>query len=134
MPLDILAAFLLFKTNMARLRSNITLIRGDSSSIGFEFQENGVASDLTGCTVFFTAKPALTDDAGDTTAVIAVEVTSHTNPTAGITTIPLSSTDTDVDPGEYYYDIQVKKVDSSIVSIPAQLLTVSADVTRRTTE
>lgn len=118
---------------MAKLRSNLNLIRGDSSSIGFEFQENGVASDLTGCTVFFTAKPALTNDTGDTSAVITVEVTSHTNPTAGITTIPLTSTDTNVDPGEYYYDIQVKKVDNSIVSIPAQLLTISADVTRRTT-
>jgi len=118
---------------MAKLRSNITLIRGDSSSIRFEFQENGVASDLTGCTVFFTAKPALTNDTGDTTAVITVEVTSHTDPTNGITTIPLSSTDTDVAPADYYYDIQVKKVDGSIVSIPAQLLTVQADVTRRIT-
>ena len=111
-------------------KSNITLVRGDSSSIEVEFSQDGTPIDITGSTVFLTVKPALTDDTGDTTAVIKVEVTSHTNPTAGITTIPLSATDTDVDPGDYYYDIQLVK-DGLVTSIPYQMLTVRADVTRR---
>lgn len=112
---------------------DINITRGDSESIRFELTDDGVAVDLTGSTVFFTAKPALTDDDTDSTAVIHVEVTSHTDPTNGITTIPLSATDTDVAPGTYYYDIQVKKADDTIVSIRYRLLKVWADVTRRTT-
>lgn len=108
-------------------RADIFLIRGDSTSIDITF--SGV--DLTGSTVFFTAKPALTDDAGDTTAVITVEVVSHTDATAGKTSIPLTATDTDVEPGTYYYDIQIKN-GTNITSIPARKLIVYADVTRRT--
>lgn len=118
---------------MATIKPDINLIRGDSSSIAFEFTEGGTASDLTGATVFFTAKPALTNDTTDSTAVIEVEVTSHTDPTAGKTVIPLSSTDTDVTPGIYFYDIQVIRADDTVVSIPARKLEVFADVTRRTT-
>lgn len=116
---------------MASLRPDIVLIRGDSSSIGFEFTEGGVASDLTGATVFFTVKPTLDADATDAAAVIAVEVTDHTDPTHGKTVIPLSGADTTVTPGDYFYDIQVKNGDT-ITSIPARKLTVVADVGRRT--
>lgn len=107
---------------------DLFIIRGDNVSINFNV--SGV--DLTGATVFFTAKPELTDDAGDTTAVIAVETTSHTDPTAGRTVIELSPTDTNVEPGIYYYDIQIKKADGQIASIPARKMRIWADVTRRT--
>jgi hypothetical protein len=117
---------------MATIKPDINITRGDDTSIGFELTNNGVPVDLTGSTVFFTAKPALTDDSGDTNAVISVEVTNHTDPTNGITSIPLTATDTDVDPAEYYYDIQVKKQDTTIVSIRYRKLKVWADVTRRT--
>lgn len=108
---------------------DLFIIRGDSASISFAM--TGV--DLTGATVFFTAKPALTDDAADTTAVITKEVTSHTDPTNGRTMIELDPTDTDVEPGIYFYDIQVKKASGAIVSIPARKLRIWADVTRRNT-
>lgn len=108
-------------------KSDIFLIRGDSASITFTIS----GLDLTGTTVFFTAKPALVDDSGDSTAVITKEVTVHSNPTAGVTIIELDSTDTDVTPGTYYYDVQIKD-GSTITSIPARKLTVYADVTRRT--
>lgn len=116
---------------MATVKVDITLIRGDSSSIDFTLTDNNSPVDLTGATVFFTAKPALTNDVSDNTAVITVEVTSHTNPTAGETTIPLSDTDTDVTPGEYYYDIQVKRDGNVITSIHYRKLEIVADVTRR---
>ncbi len=116
---------------MASIKPDINIIRGDTSSIAFEFSESGVATDLTGATVFFTAKPALTNDTTDSTAVISVEVTSHSDPTAGKTIIPLTDDDTDVTPGIYWYDIQVKKADGTITSIPARKLEIFADVTRR---
>lgn len=115
---------------MATIRPDIELIRGDSSSIDFTLE--GV--DLTGATVFFTAKSVIDNDADDSTAAIAVEVTSHDDPTNGHTIIPLSATDTNVTPGEYFYDIQVKASDgTTITSIRYRKLEVFADITRRTT-
>lgn len=108
-------------------RADIFLLRGDSATINFTLTN----TDLSGSTVFFTAKPALTDDADDTTAVITKETTSHTNPTAGETAIILTPEDTDVEPGTYYYDIQVVIDVNTIISIPARKLIVYADVTRR---
>jgi hypothetical protein len=116
---------------MASIKPDITLIRGDTSSIDFEFTSSGSAIDLTGATVFFTAKPDLTNDTTDSTAVISVEVTSHTDPENGQTIIPLTDDDTDVTPGIYLYDIQLKRADGTITSIPARKLEVVADVTRR---
>lgn len=114
---------------MATLKPDITLIRGDSASILFTLE----GQDLTGTTIFFTAKPALTNDTGDETAVITIETTSHSNPTAGETVIVLTPADTNVAPGEYFYDIQVKRDSNTITSIRARKLEVVADVTRRTT-
>lgn len=116
---------------MASIKPDIKIIRGDSASIAFEFTESGSPADLAGAIVFFTAKPDLTNDITDSTAVIAVEVTDHTDPAGGKTTIPLSDNDTDVTPGIYWYDIQVKRSDGTIASIPARKLEIVADVTRR---
>lgn len=107
-------------------KPDLNLIRGDSYSISVN-----LGRDLTGATVFFTAKPALTNDTDDANAVIEKEVTVHDDAAAGQTTIALTPSDTDVEPGEYYYDIQVKS-GSDIVSTPVRKLKVYADVTRRT--
>lgn len=76
---------------------------------------NGNAVDLTGATVYFTAKTAESDtDATDTNAAIAKDVTVHVDengdPSAdsGITTIVLDADDTTINPANYYYDITVK--------------------------
>lgn len=113
---------------MASLRPDITLIRGDTSSISLTL--TGI--DLTGATVFFTAKAAIDNAVDDSAAAITVETTDHVDPANGVTSIPLSSSDTNVTPGEYYYDIQVKKADNSIISIPYRKLEIVADITRRT--
>lgn len=112
-------------------KCDLTIIRGDTEDIGFELKNDGVAVDLTGSSVYFTAKPALTADNDDNTAVIQVEVISHTDPTNGITVIPLTPSDTDVTPGTYYYDIQIKSATGVITSIKHRQLEVIADVTRR---
>lgn len=107
---------------------DLHLIRGDSYTIKFTIS----GMDLTGATVFFTVKSAIDADATDAAALIAVEVTDHLNPTAGVTEIPLSASDTTVTPGEYYYDIQVKK-GSTVTSIPVRRCKIYGDITRRTT-
>ncbi len=114
---------------MATLRPDIEIIRGDTDSITFTLDSDGTPVDLTGSTVFFTAKSSL-DDA-DVDAVISIEVTRHSDPTNGTTIIPLSSSDTDITPGEYFYDIQVKN-GSNVTSIRYRKMEILTDVTRRT--
>jgi len=113
---------------------NLEIIRGDTTNITLTItDQDGVAIDLTDSTVYFTAKPAFDDDALDAEAVITKEVTSHTDPTNGITVIPLTASDTDIETGIYYYDVQVKDAAGAIFSLPARQLKVVEDVTRRTT-
>ncbi len=115
---------------MATVRPDIEIVRGDTESITFTLERDGTPVNLTGTTVFFTAKSGLDDV--DASAAIAISVTSHSDPTNGITIIPLSSTNTDITPGEYFYDIQVKD-GATITSIPYRKLEILTDVTRRTT-
>jgi len=112
-------------------RPDLFFIRGDSGSINFSLP----GTDITGGTIFFTAKLAIDADATDAAAVISIEVTdfSGSDPTQGECVIPLTPTDTAVTPGIYYYDIQVKTAAGTIISIPVRKLEVFGDVTRRTT-
>ena len=65
-------------------------------------------------------------------AVISKTVTSHTNPTGGLTEIVLSPTDTDIDVGTYDYDMQYKTDTGDIVTFEKGNYKILADVTRRT--
>lgn len=58
------------------------------------------------------------DIGNDTTAIIAKYNTSHDDPLNGETIFDITSTDTNHEPGEYEYDIQIKYPDNSIMSIP----------------
>lgn len=114
-------------------KPDIQIIRGDSVSIEVDVNEGTTPVDVTGLTVFFTAKPALTDDITDSTAVITKTVTSIEDPVNGVIYIQLEPSDTNKTPGIYYYDIQFKDVDGVITSIPSGILEIVPDVTRRTT-
>ena len=106
---------------------DLFIIRGDSASINFTM----AGTDLTGGTVFFTAKAVVDDAVDDAAAAITKEVTEHTDPATGTTVIELSPTDTNVAPGIYFYDIQVKTAGGKITSIPTRKLRIWSDVTRR---
>jgi hypothetical protein len=111
----------------------LQIIRGDSQSIAVTFEdEDGNALDLTGKTVFFTVKDIDDDADNDDDALIKKEVTNHTDPTAGKTTITIASTDTDLTPNDYVFDLQVKDIVGNIMSTQRSVLEVVADVTRRT--
>lgn len=110
-------------------KPDLFIIRQDTASITLTL--SGI--DLTGATVFFTAKPTISNSADDSDATIEKTVTSHSDPENGETVIELTSSDTDVTPGKYYYDIQIKNADGSIVSIPVRILQIFGDITRRTT-
>lgn len=111
--------------------SELEIYRGDSKTYTLTFTDgDGAAIDITGWTIFFTAKRLESD--ADADAVITKDVTSHTSPTEGLSAITLSATDTNVNPKKYYYDIQVKKDDGSIITLTKDKLEILTDITRRT--
>jgi len=95
---------------------DIEIKRGNTLPITVTITDaNGAAVDLTGATVYFTAKAAESDtDATDNNATIKKDVTDHVDETGaasaedGITTIVLDADDTTVTPKTYFYDITVK--------------------------
>lgn len=114
--------------------ADLDIIRGDDLSIDFTYQDSdGNAIDLTGATVYLTIKSDIDDDATDTEAVITKDVSSHTDPTNGITVIALTDSDTDVATGFYVADIQVKDSGGDIDSSETFTVQVVGDITRRTT-
>lgn len=111
--------------------TNLELRRGDTKVYALHFTDSsGEDINITGWTVFFTAS-ADPEPTNDDNAIIKKTVTVHSDPTNGRTTVILSATDTNI-LGDYYYDIQVKRVDNSIITVIQGLLTFNADQTRRT--
>lgn len=84
--------------------------------------------DLTDATVYFTAKSAYDNDVTDAAAVIKKDITVHSDPTAGITTLALSSDETSITPGEYLCDVQVKLVDGTVIIYKPETLTIEPAV------
>ena len=74
------------------------------------FKKNGAYKDITDWTIYFTVKSNMNDT--DASAKISKTVTSHSDPTNGITLITLDPTDTDLDAGNYYFDIGFKDDES----------------------
>lgn len=113
----------------------LTTFRGDTFTLNFEFTDDdtGDPIDITGWILFFTMKEKVSDT--DANALIKKEVTVHSNPTGGISAVTLESTDTDEDEyvGNFFYDVQAKRPDTSIVTLCKGIIYFDSDVTRRVT-
>ena len=90
--------------------------------------ETGTAIDITGDTIFFTVKINKTDP--DVDALISKDITSHTDPTAGETQIDLTTSDTTIAAGEYYFDIK-RLHGSNINTVVNGVFRAFQDVTTR---
>jgi len=89
--------------------TSLSVNRKNTKSYNLTITENDIAKDITGYTVKFTVKKNTNDlDGDDVRALIAKEVTSHTNPTQGLTLISLTTSDTTLNPGAYIYDIKLR--------------------------
>lgn len=113
------------------MSKNLTTYRGDDYTLNLTFRTSaGAVINITGYTIFMTVKAEKTDL--DAAALISKTVTNHSDPTNGITAIALSSSDTNVTPGTYFYDIQMKDGAGKITTVMDGLITFSQDITLRT--
>jgi len=109
-----------------------TVERGDTLTIPLEFQVDDITpQSIVGWTIFFTLKKNKNDT--DAQAIISKDVTSHLDPTNGITSITVTATETNTLLGPYYYDIQYKDADANIITIIKGTITFIVDITRRIT-
>lgn len=113
--------------------SDITITRGDTIKRNLTFKDaDGTAIDITGWTVSFTVRKKIPVKAivTDVDAIIAKVITTHITPISGLSTFTLSKTDTNIDPGTYFYDIQVKNVAGEVSTITSGKFIVEYDITR----
>jgi len=107
----------------------LEVYRGDSKTYELEFlDEQGNKLDLTNVEITFTVKRSVYDD--DSQAIIQKIITSHTDPTNGITRISLTPADTDKEDGVYVFDIQMKDSLNNIKTLVVGRFYIKPDVTR----
>lgn len=96
--------------------SEISMNKGDDLPYTLTFKDSsGDVIDITDWTVSFMVKTDINDT--DDEAIITKTVTSHTDPTAGITTITINRSDTtSLNYGKYSYNIRVIKNDGKYKS------------------
>lgn len=81
---------------------------------------------LTSNTCYFTVK--INKDDTDATALIAKSWTSHTDATAGITSLELTTTESNIAVGRYFYELKRKDSNSKIYSCLTGELEVVQDI------
>jgi hypothetical protein len=114
--------------------ANIKFYKGATKVYPLTFTENSVAVDITNWIVFFTVKKYMNaedDDADIKHNIGLLQDYEHTNPTEGETKVSLGASDTNLTPGNYYYDITIKKDGGDIVPVVGGTLTVLQPVTTR---
>ena len=114
--------------------ADFEVFKGDAKNFVITVKQNGVAVDITGYTFFMTVKDDINNS--DTNANIKKTVTNHTDPTAGITTIALTPTDTDIvissSTKNYVYDVRMKDTSGNITTLLSGVFKVKQPITSDT--
>ena len=93
------------------MATDLNIYEGEDKTWSVTIKDSdGVVMDITGYTFLFVIKNNRDDT--DANAVIKKEITSHSDPTNGITQITIDSADTSGKSGEYLYDYQWKDASS----------------------
>lgn len=111
----------------------LKIIRGSSDTIEVSYydEDNKAPVNLTGGTVYFTAKKKLSD-ADNAPDTIKKDVTSHSNPTAGESVIALVPADTEGKKlGPYIYDVKLVTADGKHIPSKQLKMELVQEVTER---
>lgn len=118
---------------MPKLGKSINnVIRGDTRTVNLTFLESDGSTpiNLAGGTVYFTVQDS--SDPADDSATLKFQktATSFTDAAAGEHTFTLTHSDTNIDPGTYWYDAQFKDAVGSYLSSYRGKFVVQSDITR----
>jgi len=104
--------------------------KGDTKIINLELKDkDGIAINLSGATIYFTAKTDLRK--GDVDAEIQKIITTHTDENSGKSRIKLSPADsTNLTAGIYFYDIQLKDSVGDITTLYSSKFELLEGVTK----
>ncbi len=92
-------------------------------------KDTGAEEDITGWTFYFTVKLNMLDT--DANTKISKDITIHEDAIHGKTIIELSTSDTDLDTGSYYYDIKYKDDEANVGIMISGRITIAEPVTQR---
>ena len=109
----------------------LSIIKSTDNSIKLNFTENGEPFDITGYEVLFTVKAECKIGKDDDEALITKDITVHSNPEQGESTLDLSAEDTNIPAGNYYWDLRLIK-DGVITQTKRDTIEVVEGITKRT--
>jgi len=112
------------------MANEITIYRGDRHSITVTVTDADAAFDLTDYTMTLTCKKNLSDTDAQAQFQVAAVITT---PATGIGVITLLPTHTTIEPGNYYYDIQINSGTTLVYTVVTSTLTIGYDITRTAT-
>lgn len=110
----------------------MNVYRGDDKVFDINVTDSeGEIVDITGYTVKFTVRAEANDD----TYLIHKTTPSGSgisliDPTNGVARLSLSSTDTDLTPGKYVYDVEVTDTNGRVSTVVVDTFKIIRDVTR----
>lgn len=119
--------------------TDLRMTRGDDKAFAFVLTTaSGDPLDLTGASVYMTAKEAYSDtDDGATfqkTNLDGITVLNAANGLIRVDLVPTDTEDLDDRRVRLYYDIQVRDADDKVTTVQSGRLVVYPDVTLTTTE
>ena len=103
---------------------NLEVVAKDSKTYTLRLKKNGVSVDISGWSLFFTAKVDFNDL--DSVAVISKNILfpANSESEAGIGYFTLTSSDTDLDVGEFFYDAKFIDTDLRVTFLRGKLIIV----------
>lgn len=108
---------------------DLQIFKGTTKIYDIIFKKNGIVTDISDWTVYFTAKEKMKDE--DNIAKIKKDISSHLDPVNGKTVIELSADDTDLPTKSYYYDISYKDDEGNVGVLLWGRLKIAKPVTTR---
>lgn len=117
---------------MAKLGKTIAnVIRGDTRTVNLTFLESDGSTpiNLSGGTVYFTVNSS-SDPSNDSSVAFQKIADNFTDAAEGQHTFTLTHADTNIEPGNYWYDAQFKDAVGNYTSSYRGKFIVQSDITR----
>ena len=110
---------------------NVEMVRGTDKILSYEITYDGMPVDISGWTAWLTVRKdiPLTSVINDLDAIISKRI-DVIDGTSGKVSFALTNEETDIDPRNYMYDVQMKSADNKINNTIVGKFTIYGDATR----